>query len=355
MLEDLKGPPANPSSVHSFGQRAKALLTRSRQTVSSYFGVKPEEVIFTSGATESNNLMLRGFSSTKGHLITTALEHSSIYNTVKLLEAQGWTVDYIPCGLWGAPRPELIEQAIRPHTRALIFSAVNSETGVKIDLEAIASIAEKHQIPLFIDAVALIGKESLPTGKLPKGVTALSLSGHKFHAPKGIGALILRSTCKIHPQLTGGSQEFQKRGGTENLSGILGLAEAIAILAEKDQQIEKELLELRMYLEEEICKKIPTTLINGQGPRVSNTVCMAFPGIDGESLLMHLDLAGIAVSHGSACASGALEPSRVLTQMGIDRKIARSSIRISLSRLNTKEEINQFVKIIHYICNNNSF
>ncbi|MBS0625038.1 MAG: cysteine desulfurase [Verrucomicrobia bacterium] len=345
MLEDLSGPPANPSSVHFFGQRARSLLSKARQTTASFFQVKPEEVLFTSGGTEAISLMLQGLPQ-KGHIITTAIEHSSVYKSIQALS--GYTVDYIPCGLWGAPDPELIEKAIRPETKALIFSLSNGETGVKIDLGAIAAIAEKHKIPLLLDAIAYIGKEPF---QMPQGATAVAIAAHKFHGPKGAGALIARSSFKISPLFAGGGQEFQRRAGTENLASILGLAKALEILKESQTEITEKLLALRTHLEAGLLSALPDAIINGQGPRVSNTLNVALPGIEGESLLMHLDLAGISVSHGSACSSGALEPSRVLTQMGIDRKIARSSIRISLSRLNTREEIDTFLEKISLIVN----
>jgi len=339
MLQDLSGPPANPSSVHSFGQKARGLLTQARQKTAHFFGVKPEEVIFTSGGTESVHLMLQSLKS-KGHLITTAIEHSCVYKTVQKLEEQGCEVDYLPVSLWGAPTIEQIKAAIHSDTKAMVFSASNAETGVKIDLDEISQLAEERQIPLLIDAVAFIGKEPF---QLPKGVSALALSGHKFHGPKGVGALIARSSFKIQPQLLGGSQEFQKRAGTENLAGILGLTEALSIYKEKELEIFDHITSLRLHLEKRLTSEISDVLIQGEGPRVSNTTNVAFLGVEGEALLMHLDLTGIAVSHGSACSSGALEPSRVLTQMGIDRKIARSSIRISLSRFTTREEIDRFV------------
>lgn len=345
MLEDLSGPPANPSSVHSFGQKARGMLQQARQKTAHYFGVSPQEVYFTSGGTEAANLAIHSLPS-KGHLITTAIEHSCVYKTVRALEEQGWTVDYLPCGLWGAPTASQIQKAIRPDTKAFIFSACNGETGVKIDLEAIAALAEEQKIPFLLDAVAFIGKEPF---SLPSGVSALWISGHKFHAPKGIGALISRPSFPMKPALVGGSQEFQKRAGTENLAGILGLAEALSILEKEQPAITKTLLELRAHLEKQLLRAIPDTVIHGQGPRIASTINAAFPGVEGELLLMQLDLAGVAVSHGSACSSGALEPSRVLTQMGVDRKLARSSIRISLSRLNTREEIGAFVKILQNI------
>lgn len=334
-MTDLSGPPGNPSSVHWFGQQARNQLTQARRTVASFFKAKPEEIIFTSGGTESLNLLLRGLG-TKGHIITTSIEHSSLYKTIQTLEASGLEVTYLPVGLYGAPLIEQIAEAIRPSTRAIVLSASNGETGVKIDLEAISCLAEKRGIPLLLDAVAYIGKEPLI---LSRGIAGVALSGHKFHAPKGIGALYLRSDLKLTPLFTGGNQENTRRGGTENLAGILGLAEATQILIEKQADITQSLTELRDHFELNLLRKIPDLLINGQGPRVSNTSNIAFLGVDGETLLMQLDMAGIAVSHGSACAAGALEPSRVLTQMGIDRKTARSSLRFSLSRMNTREEI----------------
>jgi cysteine desulfurase len=239
-------------------------------------------------------------------------------------------------GLWGAPLPEQISAAIQPDTRAIVLSAANGETGVKIDLESIAKIAETRNIPLMIDAVSYLGKEPLP---LFKGVAAVAISGHKFHAPKGIGALYLRSDLKLPAEITGGSQENNRRAGTENLAGILGLSEALEILSEKESEISETLLDLRNHLENGIRQTIPDILIHGEGPRLCNTSNIAFLGADGETLLMQLDLAGVAISHGSACSSGSIEPSRVLRNMGIDRKTARSSIRFSLSRMNTREEI----------------
>ena len=179
---------------------------------------------------------------------------------------------------------------------------------------------------------------------MPPGVSAIAFSGHKFHAPKGIGGVIARSSLKLTPLLTGGGQEFQRRAGTENLAGILGLAEALQILREKQTEITQHMLDLRNHLEISLMREIPDISINGLGPRIANTTNLAFRGIDGESLLIHLDMAGVAASHGSACSSGALEPSRVLLQMGIDRAGARSSLRFSISRMNTREEIDSCIE-----------
>jgi cysteine desulfurase len=336
MAAELSGPPSNPSSLHFFGQRARGLLAGARRTLADFFHAKPEEILFTSGGTESINSLLH---SIKGHLITTKIEHSCVYKTALSLQESGLSITYVPVGPWGAPRPEDLLAAIRPDTSAILLSAANNETGVALDLTAIADIAHARQIPLFIDAVAFIGKEPW----LPHpGITAVALSGHKFHAPKGIGALYIRSSYKLPPFLIGGNQESMRRAGTENLAGIIGLGEAVKILMHEQPKITAHLRLLRERFE----TGLPHALINGEGPRISNTSNLAFPGKDGETLLMQLDQAGIAVSHGSACASGAIEPSRVLIEMGYPRARARSSLRFSFSRMNTLDEIDRAVSII---------
>ncbi len=345
MLLDLSSSPLNPSSIHWFGQQAHSHLSNSRRIAASFFKVKPEEIVFTSGGTESLNFLLRGLG-TKGHVITTSIEHSSVYRTLQTLEGGGLDVTYLPVGLWGAPLPAQIADAIKTHTRAIVLSASNGETGVKIDLDAIASLAASRDIPLLLDAVAYIGKEPF---SLHPGIAGIAFSGHKFHAPKGVGALYLRSDLKLTPLLTGGNQETMRRAGTENLAGILGLAEALQILNEKQGEITATLTNLRDHLEKGLFREVPDLAINGQGPRIANTSNIAFLGIDGETLLMQLDLSGIAVSHGSACTSGALEPSRVLTNMGIDRKTARSSLRFSVSRMNTREELDVAIERVAQI------
>jgi cysteine desulfurase len=221
--------------------------------------------------------------------------------------------------------------------------AVNNETGVKTDIEAIAAIAQEHKIPFFVDAVALMGKEEF---RIPTGVSAMAFSGHKFHAPKGIGFLMVRSSLKLAPLLIGGDQEYGKRAGTENLSGITGMATAIEILRTELPSASKRMEELRNKFEHELMQRLPDVSINGQGPRVVNTSNLAFQGVEGETLLTALDLAGIAVSHGSACASGALEPSRILLNMGCSKEVAASSIRFSLSRFTTQQEIEFCIEAI---------
>ncbi|OGN56879.1 MAG: hypothetical protein A3D96_07525 [Chlamydiae bacterium RIFCSPHIGHO2_12_FULL_44_59] len=344
MLRDLTDLPQNPSSVHWFGRQAKALLVEARTTVANFFNASLEEIVFTSGATESLNFLLRGMGSS-GHILSTSIEHAAVLNTLESLEKSGQKITYLPVDAWGAPRPEAILHEIRPDTKAIVLSLANAETGVKIDLKAIHQIAYERRIPLLIDAVALIGKE--PFQLLP-AIQAVAISAHKFHGPKGVGALYVRKGLKLSPLHTGGPQERMLRAGTENLAGILGLSEALNILQTSQENITDKLQKLQERLETGLLA-LPNSVINGDGPRVPNTSNIAFLGVDGETLLMYADLAGIAISHGSACNSGALEPSRVLKNMGLDPQRARSSVRFSLSRMNTFEEIDVAVATLSAI------
>jgi cysteine desulfurase len=345
MVQELESEPLNPSSSHSYGQKARRLLREARESTATFFGVAPEEVFFTSGGTEAINTFLRGLP--RGHILTSSVEHSSIDKTVRSLEKEGWSATFVPVSSWGAPSPEAIAAALRPDTVAIVLSAANGETGVKLDIPKVASIAESARVPLFLDAIALVGKERLT---LPRSVIGIAVSAHKFHGPKGVGALVLRSHAMKKPLFTGGMQEFSQRAGTENLAGILGMAEALKIVAEQQDQITHHLYTLQRKFEERLQARFPSLQINGDGPRAPHVSNVAFPGCDGETLLIHLDLLGIAASHGSACSSGALEPSRVLMNMGYAKPRARSSIRFSFSRDLTLEEIEEAVTQICNLC-----
>ncbi len=339
MLEELSGLPANPSSVHFFGKEAKKKLTTARASIASYLKVKPTEIVFTSGATEGINTILRGQRHT--HIVTSNVEHSCIYNTLKDLEKKGIKVTYLEAQSYGATTPDAVRLAITPQTTLIILGAVNNETGVKIDIEAIAKIALEARIPFALDGVALLGKEAFT---IPEGVSAMAFSGHKIHGPKGIGFNFIRSNFKLSPLITGGDQEFSKRAGTENLAGILGLAKAIELL-EKSPPMQK-MQDLRAHFEKRLKELFSNVLINGDGPRICNTSNVSFLGVDGETLLIQLDQAGIAASHGSACASGSLEPSRILLSMNLPRERIKSSLRFSLSRFTTEQEIEQTISTI---------
>jgi cysteine desulfurase len=334
MQAELSDVPANPSSIHSFGQEARRKLARAREEIAAYFGVKPIEIVFTSGGTESMNMLIRGMGPS-GHVITSDVEHSCISKTLHSFP----DVTALSAGSWGAITPEAVEAAIRPSTRFIILGAVNNETGVKTDIEAIGALAQAHNIPLLVDGVALLGKELFT---LPRGVSAIGFSGHKCHAPKGTGIAIVRQGLKLHPLNTGGDQEFGKRAGTENLPGIVALAKAISLLTEELPEATRRMERLRNQLE----AALPHATINGEGPRICNTSNLSFPGAEGEVLLTTLDLAGIAASHGSACASGALEPSRILTNMGLPKARVLSSIRFSLSRWTTDDEIARTITVL---------
>lgn len=344
IVRHLNSPIGNPSSIHSFGREARSILQESRRSIAKYLGVKPNETIFTSGATEGLNMVIQGFLAIqpKGHVITSAVEHSCVYSLLKKMETSGWSVSFLSPGLCGAVTPEAVQAAIRPDTKLIALMAVNNETGVKTDIDNIALIAEHAGISFVVDGVALLGKE---TFTIPSGVSAMCFSGHKLHAPAGIGVCFLRSNLKLPPLFIGGEQEFQRRGGTENLLGIVGMAEAIKCLEKELPAATERMRFLRDRFEVGILSSIPGTFVNGSGPRVANTSNIAFNGLDGESLLAALDMKGVAVSHGSACSSGALEPSRVLLNMGLSREVARSSLRISLSRFTTEEEIDEALQI----------
>lgn len=344
IVEELREEIGNPSSVHFHGQKCRQRLDQSRQVLARFLKVKSHEIIFTSGGTEGANLLLRGLfdEKTAGHLITSSAEHSCIYQTALDLEKKGVDVTFLDPGLWGAVKPDAIRAAIRPTTRGIALMAVNNETGVKTDIEAIAAIAQEAGIPFIVDGVALLGKE---TFSIPLGVSAMFFSGHKLHAPKGVGFMFCRQTFKLHPILVGGNQEFNRRAGTENLSGIVGLAKAVEILAKEQEEVSLHMKKMRDRLEQGLMQALPDVVVNGQGPRTVNVSNLSFLGVDGESLLISLDMEGISVSHGSACSSGALEPSRILLKMGISSSQARSSLRFSVSRFTTEQEIDKTIEI----------
>lgn len=345
LVEELKNEQGNPSSIHFYGKLTKQKLEGCRYAIARFFKVKPHEVIFTSGGTEGAALLIRGLMLRypTAHVISSGAEHPCVYQTLAELRKGGADVLFLPTKEWGAVRPEDVEKAIRPETRLITLMAVNNETGVRTDIEAIASIAQRANIPFIVDGVAWLGKEKID---LPVGVSAAFFSGHKIHAPKGVGFCICRSNLKLSPLFAGGNQEFNRRAGTENLPGIIALAQAIALLEQSQDLFIHHMQQMRDLFENELLKRLPNCVVNGFAPRVCNTSNLAFIGLDGESLLIHLDLEGISASHGSACSSGALEPSRVLVEMGIPLTQVHSSLRFSVGRSTTEDEIRQAVAII---------
>ena len=330
----------NPSSIHFFGQEAKALLIKARENIANIFGVRSNEILFTASATEALNLILRGLNP-RGHVISSNVEHSAVDLTLKALS--GIDVTYLEVGAYGAPTKEMLIEAIRPDTSLITLMAVNNETGVVTDINAIAEVAYEKKIPLVVDGVALLGKEKF---LLHPGISAITFSGHKFYAPKGSSFSIIRKGLKLTPYLTGGHQEYGLRAGTENLAAICALSDAVSYITEDLDQYLEPMRSLRDYFEQELKKRIPNITINGQGTRCANTSNVCFHGKEGEALLMYLDLHGVAASLGSACSSGSLEPSRVLLNMGLSRDDALSSLRFSLGRNTTTEEIDEVLRIL---------
>jgi cysteine desulfurase len=337
MFEYMKTKYGNPSSLHAFGRQARGAVTAARDSIATILGVKPREIVFTSGGTEGINFILHGLDN-PGHIITSDVEHSAVYETLKCLEKKGFRITYLKAGLHGAVTPEAVSQALTSDTRLIALMSVNNETGVKTDIESIAAIASQAGVPFFVDAVAHLGKDPI---RIFEGVSAMSFCGQKIHAPMGTGFVYVASGFKLNPLLVGGEQESGRRAGTENVPGIVALAEAVKLT-----QSEHKMGELRDRLEQGIIEKIPGVMVNGEGPRVCNVSNLSFPSGDGEALLTALDMAGVAASHGSACSSGALEPSRILTNMGYPKERVRSAIRFSLSRFTTEEDIDGCIEAL---------
>mgnify|MGYP003980239653 CR=1 FL=1 len=324
----------NPSSLHSFGERAKELLEKSRKTVADEFGAGSDEIIFTSGGTESNNLAIKGLLSKteKKHVITTKIEHPSVYNTCKSLK--GYKVSYVGVDSEGFVKLDELEKLITKDTALVSVIHGNNEVGVIQDIEKIGKICKKHKVFFHVDAVQSFTKVPIDV----KNVTTLSISSHKIHGPKGVGALYIKRGVRVGSLVYGGHQERDVRPGTENLPGIVGFAKAV----EMKQPVE-QIKKLREKLTEEILK-IPNTKLNGPKERLCNNVNISFMGIEGESLLMMLNMKGIAVSTGSACSSQSLEPSHVLMALGMKHEQAHGSIRFTLSKFTTEQDIEYTVK-----------
>lgn len=342
MLEELSGPASNPSSTHFFGQKARQKLLRARESIAQSLNCLTQEIVFTSGGTESMNMLIRSTAAhlPKGQILTSNIEHSCVDLTLRQLAHDGWEVVFLPPGEKGYIASEQIAEAITDRTRFIVLAAVNNETGIKCPVDAIASLAQSKGIPFIVDGVAWLGKEFFD---LHPGITGIGFSAHKIHGPKGVGFIVDRH--RTIPLIFGGPQEYGKRAGTENLAGILGAAVAVEEAIIRLPESRAHMLELQTLLEtglRDTCKVI----INGTGERIGNTLNCSFPDADGETLLMQLDQKGIAVSHGSACSAGALEPSRVLTNMGLPYPRVRSSLRFSLSRYTTEVEIQRCVEAL---------
>ena len=336
----------NPSSVHTLGQQASAELGRARETIARQLGASPREIYFTSGGSEGDNQALltgakNGAAAGKRHIISTAMEHHAVLHTLEALEQQGFSVTYLKPDSEGGISPRQLEEAIRPDTALVSVMYVNNETGSIQPIRELAAVCHGHEIPLHTDAVQAVGH--IPVDVKADGVDFLTLSAHKFHGPRGIGALYVRRGIRLQSLIDGGGQERGKRAGTENLPGIVGMA---AALEEETAQLKKHMdyVEgLRNTLVAGL-REIPHARIN-ESPQhhAPGIVNVSFAGLEGESLLLLLDGAGICASAGSACSAGSLEPSHVLLSMGIPRDIAQGSLRLSLDHSNTPEEVSEAI------------
>lgn len=346
----------NPSSLHMLGQTSNQALDEARQTVAKCLGAQPNEIYFTSGGSEADNwaitqMALQGQKKGKNHLITTTFEHHAILHTMKRLEKNGFEVTYLDVHEDGVVRPEDLEAAIRPETALVTIMYANNEIGTIQPIEELAKVCHDHKVLFHTDAVQAVGH--LPIDVKAQGIDMLSLSGHKFHGPKGVGALYCRRGVRLTNFIEGGAQERNRRAGTENLPGICGMAAALQEACDHMEENNAKVTAMRDKLIEGI-KPIPCTRINGSiEHRLPGNVNASFEGIEGESLLLRLDIAGICASSGSACTSGSLDPSHVLLAIGTPVEVAHGSLRLSLDEVNTMEEVDycleQLPKIVELL------
>ena len=349
MLPYLSAHCGNPSSVHWAGRRAKQGLEEARERVAAFLNARPAEVLFTSGGTESNNLALRGVlwaARGKGmHVITTAIEHSSILEPLRMLTREGFSVTTLPVDNEGRVNAEGLTAALRPETVLVSVGLANHEVGTIQPIAALSRVTRERGILLHVDAVQAAGKLPLHVNHL--GVDLLSLAAHKIYGPKGMGALYVRKGTSLLPVMGGGAQEREKRPGTENVAAAVGFAVAATLAAQEIERTAAHSLRLTTRLWEGIRERVPYVSLNGpERDRLANTLNVGFAGAAGEGLMMGLDLAGIAVSTGSACAAGSIEPSHVLLALGCDEAAAKSAIRFSVGRNTTDEEIDRVLEVL---------
>jgi len=333
----------NPSSVHQYGQRAKGLLDEARTAVAGLIGADPGEIVFTGSGTEADNLAVRGAAEAletagKRHLITSAFEHEAVLNTLKALGKRGWRVTFLPLDATGIVGPDALEAALTDDTALVSVMHANNEIGTVQPIPALARLAHARGALFHTDAVQSAGK--LPVSVRSLDVDLLSISAHKINGPKGVGALWVKRGIRLVPTMTGGKHERNRRAGTENVAGIVGFGAAATASRTKLAMNAERLSGLRDALENGILSRVDGTQVNGAiAPRVPNTTNISFDGVEAESLLIALDLEGFAVSTGSACSSGTLEPSHVLRAMGLPAHRAQNSIRFSLGQGNNQAEV----------------
>jgi cysteine desulfurase len=355
MIDIYEHIPGNPSSTHAAGRAARKAVNAARDTLAEILHCPSNELIFTSGGTESNNTALRGIAHAlrkigKNHIITSAIEHHSVLRTVESLQQEGYTVTFLPVDEYGVVRPETLRSALTPQTGLVSIMFANNETGTLEPITQLGDIAHAHGAYMHVDAVQALGHVALNVQALP--VDAMSFTAHKLHGPVGVGALYLKTHTPFIPLLTGGSQEKKRRAGTENVAGIVGFATAAQIAAKNILDNEQLFMQtLRLYWIEkmyEIWGRQHIALNEHPDPsqRLENIVNLSFLGMDNETMLMNLDLAGIAASAGSACSAGSLEPSQVLYAMGLPATRWQTAIRFSFGLGNTIEELGRAAQVV---------
>ena len=329
----------NASSIHHHGQETRAAVERARESVAGLLGCRPAEIVFTSGGTEGDNLAIFGVTAPGDHIVTSTIEHHAVLNACKTLESRGCEVTYVPVDGRGLVNPDDVRRALRPNTSLISIMMANNETGVLQPVDEIGAIAAEADVYFHSDAVQAAGKTAIDVNRIRCDL--LTISGHKMHAPQGVGALYVRKGTLVQPLFYGGRHERSRRAGTENVPGIVALGKAaeLALQGFTNGDVEK-LAAMRDRLQSSILERVDAAGVNGDGaPRVPNTTNVYFDYIEGEAMVIALDLKGLAVSTGAACSSGAIEPSHVLTAMGLTPDRARASIRFSLGKQNTEEEV----------------
>jgi cysteine desulfurase len=340
----------NASSVHHFGQRAKAGLDEARSAVAALIRADPSEIVYTSGGTESDNFAIRGAAEAleptgRRHLVASAIEHEAVLNTFKALARRGWTTSLVPVDQTGIVDPERLRGLVTKDTALVSVMHANNEIGTIQPVAELAAIAHEQGALMHTDAVQSVGK--IPVDVRAMGIDLLTLSAHKFNGPKGAGALWIKRGTRMLPILTGGKHERSRRAGTENVPAIVGMGVAAQLATAKRDTEASRVAALRDRLEDGILRAVPGSIVNGaRSPRVPNTSNISFDRVEAESLLIALDLEGIAVSTGSACSSGTLEPSHVLRAMGLSSHRTQNSLRFSLGLFSTEEEVDQVIAVL---------
>ena len=336
----------NASSIHHHGQETRAAVERARESVAALLRCRASEIVFTSGGTEADNLAIFGLVRAGDHVITSTIEHHAVMNACNHLESLGCEVTRVPVDGMGRVDPDNVRRALRPNTSLITIMMANNETGVLQPVAEIGKIAAEADVCFHTDAVQAAGK--VPLNMKEMVCDLLAISGHKMHAPQGVGALYVRKGTALQPMLFGGRHERSRRAGTENVPGIVGLGKAAELAREALERGDlNQMAMLRDRIEREILSQVEATGINGSGaPRVPNTTNIYFDYIEGEALVIALDLKGLAISTGAACSSGAIEPSHVLTAMGLTPDRARASLRFSLGKQNTAEDVESALGLI---------